>query len=303
MATYEYVILTKAVAEQYQNLTYPAYREHLKYLDNSTIAIGVNTPDAHVGLILAKFYQSRGAGEILSIFVVPEYRQQGIGGELLKMMENLLTQCGCEQVSLVYLKGGATTYLEKILLQREWGSPQSRMMLAQSDCIRADNPSVMSAIEDCLRRSPLPEAFTICPWSQVTPSELNTIKQHENIWYPDVLSPFQDEDIIEHTNSLGLRYQHEVVGWMITHRSAPDVIRYTSLFVREDLQRVGRAIPPWVLLLKSFFLQAHHSQTAKGSFTVIDGNDRMLRIVNRRIAPFLSSVRHSMGATKSLKIL
>jgi GNAT superfamily N-acetyltransferase len=305
MTTCQYMVVTKAVAAQYENLTYPAYREHLKLLGNSSIiAIGASALNAPVGLILAQYFQGNGVGEILSVFVVPEYRNQGIGSTLIGMMEDSLAQYDCQQAALVYIKSSSTaTYLEKILQHRKWNEPQSRMLLAESNCLKLDNPDVIQYIEDCLQKSPLPADFTICPWSEVTSVELKKLQGQENIWYPSSLSPFQEVAIIEHTNSLGLRYQNEIVGWMITHRSTPNTIRYTSLFVREDLQRFGRAIPPWTLLFKSFFLQAHHSPVPNCSFTVLDGNDKMLRIINRRISPFLSSIRHSMGTTKFLTVL
>lgn len=70
-------------------------------------------------------------------------------------------------------------------------------------------------------------SFTFFPWQEITPEErLNLQKQQEtSLWIPDELSPFKHEENLEPLNSLGLRYEGEVVGWVITHRLSPDTIR------------------------------------------------------------------------------
>ncbi len=96
-----------------------------------------------------------------------------------------------------------------------------------------------------LHRYRLPEGFEIFPWSELTTNERHNIlaRQRRELWFPPELTPFQEVQRIEHLNSLGLRHHSEVVGWMITHRVAEDTIQYTSLFVRKELQGLGRAVP------------------------------------------------------------
>jgi GNAT superfamily N-acetyltransferase len=299
--THKYEVLSSAQVDFYQSLTYPAYRNQLQNCDGSSIlAIGVDDELRPIGLVLAKYSSVERRGEILSVFVLPDRRTQGIGSELLDRMEQLLAQQGCLEVSLVFVPNATTASFEHMLARGNWRIPQPRMLLAESDCVRWDNQNLVDTWQDYLRRSPLPPAFEIFPWAEVLPQELEKIHSQEDIWYPAILSPCQEIESIEHTNSLGLRHQGEIVGWMVTHRIAPDKIRYTSLFIREDLQRVGRAVPSWTMLAESILLQAKHNQVARASFTVWDNNGKMLRIVHRRIAPFLHSARYSMGTSKAL---
>ncbi|NET42698.1 hypothetical protein [Okeania sp. SIO2B3] len=46
--------------------------------------------------------------------------------------------------------------------------------------------------------------------------------------YPTSLSPFGNTPA-EPLNSLGLRYETQLVGWMVTHRVATDAIRYSTM--------------------------------------------------------------------------
>ena len=117
--------------------------------------------------------------------------------------------------------------------------------------------------------------------------------------YPEILSPWSDEEIIEPLNSLGLRYEDQVVGWMITHRVAENTIRYTKMFVRKDLQSLGRAIS---LLAKAIKLQLETREDSKAVFTVFADNTEMIRFVNKRLAPYLNSIRQSWGASKVLEL-
>jgi hypothetical protein len=142
----------------------------------------------------------------------------------------------------------------------------------------------------------LPSGYTSFPWVELTLQERELIQKQQAIspWYPEILSPFKEEEAIEPLNSLGLRYQNQVVGWMITHRVAADTVRYTKLFVREDLQPLGRAIS---LLSAAIKLQLESRETTKAVFTVVANNTPMVRFVYRRLAPYGLSVRQSWEAS------
>jgi hypothetical protein len=132
---------------------------------------------------------------------------------------------------------------------------------------------------------------------ELTNQERESIQEQQatSPWYPEILSPWSDEEIIEPLNSLGLRYKDQVVGWMITHRVAEDTIRYTKMFVRKDLQSLGRAIS---LLAKAIKLQLETMEDSKAVCTVFADNTEMIRFVDKRLAPHLNSMRQSWGASK-----
>ncbi|WP_445241951.1 GNAT family N-acetyltransferase [Microcoleus vaginatus] len=83
---FELVRLDETNAFQYDRLTYPTFRPRLRILkhDRSLIAVGVHLHQMPVGLALAEYLPDEGAGEILSLFVAPEYRGTGIRESIIK---------------------------------------------------------------------------------------------------------------------------------------------------------------------------------------------------------------------------
>ncbi len=128
---YKFVTLNNATAASYERLTYPTFRSHLRALDSdgSTVALGVHLGSQPIGLILAETSMERKSAEIISLFVVPEHRGWGLGKTLLTYIEEELYQRGCSQANLVYVSNATTPSLEQILKQRNWFTPQLRMLV------------------------------------------------------------------------------------------------------------------------------------------------------------------------------
>lgn len=288
-------LINSANVEQYEKLTYPPYRHHLKNVNKdksiTTISLGLN--DRAIGLILVKYSQVKNKAEILSLFVIPEYRNRGIATQLLLLIEQELVRRKCQQVSLTYIANETTLALKEILTKYNWSSPTPRMLICSGKI-----ESIKDALWlNCDRK--LPSKYEIFLWRDLNDNEKKIIQksQQSNPWYPELLSPFKEEKIMENNNSLGLRYKKEIVGWMITHRIAEDTIRYTSLFVRKELQSIGRSIP---LLTRAIKLQIEIPEIPQASFTVVLENKQMIKFVERRIQPYLTSFRQSFVTTKNL---
>jgi GNAT superfamily N-acetyltransferase len=290
---YDFIELNNKTAILYQNLTYPTYRPRLKIVDDSILAVGVNFASQPVGLVLAETYTEKNQknASILSLFVVPEHRGRGLGKSLLNYVENLLYQLGCSQVNVVYVSNSTTPHWEKILDKFNWSHPQLRMLVCSSIIANFQSATWLKVANT------LPSTYTIFPWVELTNQERELIKQQQAIspWYPEILSPWSEEEIIEPLNSLGLRYKNQVVGWMVTHRVAEDTIRYTKMFVREDVQSLGRAIS---LLATAIKLQLENMQDSKCVCAVFADNTQMIKFVERRLAPHLNSIRRTWGASK-----
>lgn len=282
------------VASVYQPFTFPLFRHQLQALkpEGSTVAIATSNSDRAIGLALAEILPDGKTAEVLSIFVEPTYRRQGIGTAILTRLEQELFSRGCTSAKLVYTSGQSTTpALERILQKRNWTPPQPRMLVCKSTIHLIANAPWM-------QKGALPSSYSIFPWVEITPQERITLQQQQEAepWIPKDLIPFKHEKNLELLNSLGLRYQGQVVGWVITHRIAPDTIRYTCSFVRQDLQKMGRIIPLYVnaiqIQVKANILQ--------GIWTVPLGHISMIHFVKKRMAPYLTSLEETRGSFKSL---
>jgi GNAT superfamily N-acetyltransferase len=204
------------------------------------IAIGARMDDAMVGLGLAEvpLARDRGSATLLSVFVDAAHRRNGIGTALVRGVEAEVARRGYARLGVVYMTGRPLVdALEALLARRGWSVPTTRAM-------------TMRAALDELRRMPwygrvrlsAPD-FEIFPWTGLRPDEKRRLaaSQRERPWMTEGLEPWRhDHAGFDEVSSVGLRHRGEVIGWVINHRLAGDVVRFSGAFVREDHARRGR---------------------------------------------------------------
>lgn len=279
----------------YQSFTFPAFRPKLLnyQFGGSTLAVAATSSQEPLGLAMAEI-QPNSHAEILSIFVTPSRRNQGIGTNLLDYLLDELKQRACKFVKLVYVTGKPTTpALERILNKFKWTSPQARMLVAK--CELSDALKVPWLQKEYR----LPQEFIIFPWQDIKIQERIALQKQleRESWIPSDLNPLKHEKNSEPLNSLGLRYQDEVVGWVITHRLSPTTIRYSCSYMRPELQKIGRILP---LYAKSIKNQAARPDISQAIWTVPYAFPSMICFVKKRMAPYLTSLEESRGTFKTL---
>lgn len=272
----------------FRDLTFPLFRPLLitPQLDNRYFTLGVELGGEPVGLAVAEIDQQDPAqADIHSIAVAAQHRRRGIGVALMNRLEEVLLERGVGLGRFTYMSGlPQTPSVEAMLRKCGWSEARPRMMVC-----RGDMPSILKA--PWMQERSFPPEFSVFSWCALSAEERAGIlaKQSASPWYPEELTPFKNEQQIEPINSLGLRYNGEIVGWCIGHVMTADTVRYSSLFVRREHQITGRAIP---LLANSIYrlLDAPHYKLAM--FDVAMDNVPMLRFVKTRMAPYLISVRY-----------
>jgi hypothetical protein len=230
-------------------------------------------------------------GDIPSLFVIAQYRQQRIGAKLLKLLEDKLRHRGCEKVSLSYLDNPNQVLVEQMLASCGWKKTAKTALICYGNMQNLKNFDKLSA--------KLPAEFSLFAWSSLTETNTKAIKakiktnpliKHYN--------PFIESQKLESLNSLGLRYRNEVVGWMITHRIAPDTIRYTQMFVDPAFQPLSRSL---IMLATAINIQVQAiSEIPKATFRVDVDNTPMVNFVERHLLTHLDQLRYAWRASKSL---
>lgn len=96
--------------------------------------------------------------------------------------------------------------LEGLLEKLHWGAPTLRMRICESDFESITRAPWMA-------RRKFPPGYEVFPWVNLTAAEREDIvaRKQEQEWYPDQLSPFWMEALLEPVGSLGLRYKGEIV--------------------------------------------------------------------------------------------
>ncbi|MGK7879831.1 MAG: GNAT family N-acetyltransferase [Crocosphaera sp.] len=279
----------------YAPFTFPRFRCQLQNLqgDGNIIAIGVSNLDKPIGLAMAEIYPEDNSAEILSIFVAPAYRRQKIGIALLTRLEEELYKRGCTKAKL-FCQIGEPTWLplERLIQRCNWSFPQPWDIVCESDW------DTISKAPWLQRKFHLPRDMMIFPWVEITDHERIVIQKTYELepWFEDGANPFENEENFEPLNSLGLRYQEKVVGWMLTERVASDSIYYKCMFVRKDLQRLGRGIALFVNAIKI----QYEAKIPKGIWRVHLENPAMLRFVKKHMMPYLTSFEEVSCSYKQL---
>ncbi|MBF0395298.1 MAG: GNAT family N-acetyltransferase [Desulfobacterales bacterium] len=277
-------------------LRFQGYLDALQTNNNPVIAFKASgSNNEPIGLGLA--YSADDEALILSVFVDENHRNKGIGTLLFQKLEETLFDRNHSKIFVQYQSDNpGIGAFEKILKKQGWTIPVVDKIIFEGDRNIMKAPWI---------HYPLSPDFSAFPWSDLTDTERSMIlyKQRKEQWYPEVLSPFQDEEIIEPLNSIGLRYKGEVAGWCINHRVAPDTIRYSFMFVRKDLQPLG-----WGILLLAESMRRHikASMTDKNLidcrsiWMVEKTNEPMIKFAEKYMRQWVSKVNEFMYSEKKI---
>ncbi len=271
----------------YQSLTFPLFRTKMRTLtsEGSLVAIGASNSKKPIGLVLAEILPDSHCAQILSIFVLPSHRRQGVGTALLNYLERELVIRGCTEFELLceldnFKVQSQLFPLEALLRKCNWN-------FFNTDLVYRSNLATIFKAPFMRKKNYLPSDMHIFSWEEITSKERLTIEQtqRKKFWIKETLYPFKYEENFEPLNSLGLRYQGEVVGWMLTERISVDTILYRCMFVRKDLQKMGRGIALLVEAIK----RQNQANIPNGIWEVNHKNTLMIRFIDRYMLPYLTS--------------
>lgn len=295
---YRFSILTPEQSLEFDAMTFPTYR---KLLGGGCVAAGVWFKDQPAGLALCGQGQTRNEAELLSLFVAPFHRLGGVGTSLLGLAEAFLLAGGMDRMHTTWsgtLPGAAA--FQAVLAERKWGKPYRRLLTLRGDMsgdfgrrVREMYPKYESP--DCL-----PRQYSLSLWANMTPAERTFIlsKQGQPNWYEPRANPFREENFLIPTISLLLRKEGEVAGWLTVHRTAPDVLRYTDVFIREDLKRAGAVAI--AMVTHAFWLHLKEG-TPKLTMGVERDNEPLIRLCENRMAE-VANLNWTWGAKKKLSM-
>lgn len=208
--------------------------------------VEVRKDEQVIAVLVFTFPPNNEGAEILSFdFVDPTDAAQNID-EILKWFESLTEQDG--RHNLIYKLDQNHENYETITTtfsKHNWKGPKLF-------CMRY--LYVVKFYNDALLQiSNLPNGYEIFPWKEVTEEEKQEIQSMmiARQMHP-MISPFESPETVEAINSLGLRYNGNIVGWMVTNRSDDQTINYSILYVEDEHRSKGFSK---ILLGKAISLQ------------------------------------------------
>lgn len=290
---------TRPLTGDWLAMTFPTYRPLLALIGSTNPSTG-GRPVARcarigtrpVGLVLAE----HGAGgqssvEVFSIFIAADHRGQGLATRLVQGLEDDVRRRGATSLVAVYMTGKpAIPIVERIFEKCGFASPVRRTVVVRFTPEEA-------ATTHWYQRAKLPAGATVFPWSELTEEERVELKrsQEESPWIHPDLEPWKCDQRFDVVSSVGMRKDGKVVGWVINHPIATNMICFTTSFMRRDLARRGAIFPLYVASLERL----------KGSgvtctFVTASHFESMVNFVLKRCASFISFCGETRGVSKAL---
>jgi len=288
-------------------MTFPAYRHLLALAPSPRLPsepaqrvvqpVGVVALEgsAVAGLALAELPTRDGEGvpELLSLFVVPARRGQGVATSLVEAIETRLRARGFTAVEATYMTGKPSiAAVERVLARRGWDPPELRTF------------SVKFTMEEAVStpwygRVRLPKGAELFSWVDLTPDEYRRLRESNDRspWIPNGLQPWRHDALgFDPVSSVGLRYEGDVVGWMINHRMDARIVRFTCSFMRPDLSRRARILP----LYSEAIRRLAQDGCQFGTFVTPTVYPGMVEFIHRHITPYVTFTGETRGTRKSL---
>jgi len=308
---FDLVALDASMTAACAGMTFPVYR-HLLRLEPAPrhpeqgddrlvqpIGCVARSEGAPIALALAELPlegQDDGAEhapEVLSLFVRPESRNQGIATVLLERLEGLVRARGFAELKAVYMGGRpGNAALARVLAKRGWRAPAVRTVTLRFTPRGARSTPWYG-------RGRLSSEDEIFPWAELRPREREELhrSQAESPWIPTGLEPWRhDTHGFDSVSSLGLRYRGRVVGWVINHRVSPATVRFTCSFMRKDLGRRGRILPLYTASLQ----RLEDAGCTDCLFVTPVEFPNMVNFVRDRCAPWTGALTETYGVSRRL---
>lgn len=293
-------------ARAFHKMTFPAYR-HMLSLEpaprhpeqgdtepEQPVAVAARNGSTATGLALGALPDSpEKPAEILSLYTLKAARGRGVATRMLGRLEEELRAEGAEVVEAVYMTGkDSIAAVERILEKRGWSEPEARTVTLKFTPEQA-------LATPWFGRVRLSDDYEIFPWTELTEEERLELQrtQAESGWIAAGLEPWKhDARGFDPVSSLGLRYEGDVVGWVINHRLSPRRVRFTCSYMRKDLGRRGRILPLFTRSLEAL----REEGCEECMFVTPVSYDTMVRFVRRRCAKWASFFGETRGSRKIL---
>jgi GNAT superfamily N-acetyltransferase len=295
------------IAQTLVHMTFPSYgrllslqqtMRHPEWGDARLIqphAVAAKIGDEIVGLALLETpVQQIEHAELLSVFVVDDARNQGIGTELVRAAERGARSVKLPSIRAVYTSGRpGTAALERVLQKCGWSPPSVRAVTVRFTPHEAMKTPWFARVR--WNESD----FDIFLWADLTAEERAQIEQSHAAepWIRKGLEPWRHDHYgFDPVSSVGLRYRGTVVGWVINHQVAADHVRFTCSFMREDLSKRGRILPLYTESIRRLAASGCRLCTL---VTPVHYSE-MAEFLRRRCASCVTYFGESRGAFKEL---
>lgn len=288
--------LSRAEAQTFGHMTFPAYRDRLA---GGCLAVGAYAGNQPAGLVLCVPDGARERAELLSLFVGADQRGRGLGTALLARAEKTLGGAGVRAVRTVWsdaMPGSAP--FARVLEKRHWSDPVPRMLVMHADVAGRFGQGVREQGTRYESVRCVPRCYELLHWSSLSTAQRQFMaaRKDEPGWYRAEADPFREESLLMPDLSQILTRGGEVVGWVTAHRTDRETVRFTDVFVREDLRRAGAVAI--AMVIHGFWLLME-AGVSRLTWAIEAANEPLVRMCRSRLGQ-MADLHWTRGAYKGL---
>ncbi|GIO05556.1 hypothetical protein J31TS6_15840 [Brevibacillus reuszeri] len=264
--------------EKYKLMMTPNHMHLITREVSNHFALGVSAGGAAIGYVLVRTRAEISRANIIELKIEQKFAGNGHEKILLHTVENKLREKNYHTLTFDCVFHEGETATKEFLQPGEgWsdGELLSHIWIADLQGISRD---------EWIKKKRIPKGFELFSWDELSVSEGQDIEAGCEQWYPEKLSPLQEEQQMNATLSVGLRYGGNVIGWMIVQRAARNMVFFKTQFIRDEFRKLGRGM---LLIAEAIRRTSKIEGMAYGMFVMDKDNADMVRLANKHFAPYV----------------
>jgi len=264
--------------EKYKLMMTPNHNHLITREMSNHFALGVSAGGSAIGFVLVRTRATISQANIIELKIEQKFAGSGLEKILLRTVENKLREKNYHTLTFdcAFHEGETAT---KEFLQPGEGWDERELI---SYIWITDLQGISRA--EWVGKQRIPKDFELFSWDELSVSERQDIEAGYGQWYPENLSPLQEEHQMNASLSVGLRYRGNVIGWMIVQRAAKNMVLFKTQFIREDYRKLGRGM---LLIAEAIRRTSKIEGMAYGMFVMDKDNADMIRLANKHFAPYV----------------
>lgn len=175
--------------------------------------------------------------QIISFYINPIYRTQGIGTLL---MQELINTCRTSNNKTLYLNyktfWDSNSPWERLLDRTGWSFEETDNLY-----IRLENGQSLKQVPS-LKKLSIPQKFTITHIDDNALIKLSQWANHSDVKIPHDVHPSKNPSIVNPSCSLLLKHNNLTAGWIIGHQIDSKKLQISSLFILPQFRNSGSSL-------------------------------------------------------------
>lgn len=269
----EYVQLDRLSSSRFADFVFPEADSLFDEFPDSLHAVGALFSGLPIGLGLVEVAHDQSVAHVKTIHVAPEFRRQGIGKGLVKSLEERVQSSEVKFISVEFLPEKDQMDIHAFLESCNFLPPKPAIHIRQGPLISLTELEWMTLA--------FPAGYTIDLWKSITPEERALVETEVDVLFPEMVSPFPEEELIDEEISLLVRYKGKLAGWIMLEAFDQDTLLFKTMYVYPRYQRTGQGV---VFLAETVRRVLEKEKYTNGIFFVEDRNKPMVYFAQRYLS-------------------